>query len=244
MANFSSVVNHVIKFEGGHSSDPHDNALRYGHSGVYGKGYDNRYPNNFIHTNKGIIWNTYLTFCKRVNKTPNAQEFINMNMTLWKDIAYNLYWKPYGLDNVNSQAIAEIIFEGYWGGGGNQLVKSMQTKLNELGFKGKNGNALVIDGAMGVNSIYALNNATKKYSNETAIIRYMTSERLSYLQSLSDWSIYGKGWTNRVNEMLSKALETARGQQIASIFLIGGLFFLTYKAYKRYDKKVMWGGRI
>ena len=244
MANFNEVVDHVTTWEGGHSADPRDEGLKFGHSGVLGKGYDNRFPNNYIHTNKGILWVTYVNYCQRKGIKPSPTQFINMNMTLWKDIAYSLYWKPYYLNDVNSQAIAQIIFEGMWGGGGSSLVRFMQRKLNALGYVGANGLPLVEDGAMGKNTVFALNNATKNYDNEIEIIKYMTDERLKYLQSLKSWSWAGKGWTNRVNDMLIKALKIAKSERIMSLIAMGGIFFLVYKGYQRYDKKVMWGGRI
>jgi hypothetical protein len=37
MANYKLILGHVLKFEGGCSSDPRDNALKLGNSGVLGK---------------------------------------------------------------------------------------------------------------------------------------------------------------------------------------------------------------
>lgn len=233
MANFQNIVKHVKVSEGGHSSDPRDKALRQGHSGVLGKGYDNRFPSNFVHTNKGVIWATYLRYCKKVGKQPSGEEFVTMTDTLWRDIAYTLYWESYDLNNVNSQAIAEIIFEGYWGGGGTRLVRDLQRELNNLGFVGKNGSVLAVDGFMGGNSTFALNNATRSYQTEKDIIKHLTDQRLVYLQSLDDWSIYGKGWGRRVNEMYEKAMKLASVGRITGIAVVSGLFFLAYKAYEK-----------
>lgn len=244
MAKFDRIINHVTTWEGGHSADPRDNALKYGDSGVLGKGYDNRFPNNYVHTNKGIIWQTYVAYCNKKGITPSSEQFLNMDMRLWKDIAYTLYWKPYLLDYVNSQAIAEIVFEGYWGGGGAGLVRSMQEKLNEWGFKGANGKPLALDGAMGNNSVFALNNATKSYAKEKELIKYMTDERLRYLQGRSDWSWAGKGWANRVKAMFDNAMKVAAASRNLKVALIGGLFFLTYKTLMTHEKKYMWGGSI
>ncbi len=233
MANFKNIIKHVKVSEGGHSADPRDNALRQGHSGVFGKGYDDRHPQHYVHTNMGIIWNTYVSYCKKVGKEPSGQEFVNMTHNLWEDIAYQLYWKAYDLDNVNSQAIAEIVFEGYWGGGGTRLVRDLQRKLNDLGFVGKNGSVLAVDGFMGGNTTFALNNATRSYEIEKDLIKYLTDERLAYLQSLDDWRIYGKGWGRRVNEMYDKAMKIASIGRVTGIAVISGLFFLAYKKYEQ-----------
>lgn len=246
MANFKQIISHVLKWEGGHSADPRDKALTYGHSGVLGKGYDNRFPNNYIHTNKGIIWSTWLDYAKKINMptSERVNRFIKMTKSEWENLAYNLFWKHYYLDDVKSNAIAQIIFEGYWGGGGAYLVRSLQYKLNELGFKGANGLGLSVDGAMGKNTVFALNNATKSYDTEISIIKYLTDKRVEYLKSTSSFSWAGKGWTNRVKEMLDSALSTAKNQRLMGFVALGGFFFLVYRAKKYYDKNIMWGGRI
>jgi lysozyme family protein len=61
---------------------------------------------------------------------------------------------------------------------------------------------------MGKQTYTALNEYTKKsQKNEADLVKYLTAERLKYLQSLSDWSNYSKGWTRRLYEIESQALK-------------------------------------
>lgn len=226
MANISLVREHTHKWEGGLSSDTRDTALKSGHSGV-----KNPKTGGYYHTNKGIVWKTYVTYCNRVGKTPNPNEFIKMPDKLWDDIAYSLYWKPNDLDNVNCQPVAEIIFEAYWGGGGHILVRDMQRKLADDGFLGANKQPLVIDGAMGKNTTYALNNATKTLDEQEAMVKYLTDQRFRYLKSLSSWSWAGKGWSNRVNDLYAKSMKYLSVQGLLGTLVTGGLFFLIYKKF-------------
>jgi hypothetical protein len=67
MANYKLILGHVLKFEGECASDPRDNALKLGHSGVLGKDAGTRtYLNNYVHTCKGVIWATYVFYCKNI----------------------------------------------------------------------------------------------------------------------------------------------------------------------------------
>jgi len=233
MADFKKIISHVLKWEGGHSANPRDKALNYGHSGVLGKGYDNRFPNNYIHTNKGIIWATWIDYANKINMpvSERVNRFLKMTKSDWENLAYTQFWKHYYLNDVKSNAIAQILFEGYWGGGGANLVRNLQYKLNELKFLGKNGLALSVDGAMGINTVYALNNATKDFEIEKQLIKYLVDKRVEYLKSTSSFGWAGKGWTNRVAEMFNNALAIAQSQRTATATFTGllvatGLFFL------------------
>lgn len=229
MANFLSLIPHIKISEGGHSADPDDNALRYGHSGVKGGNYDKRYPNNYIHTNKGVIWGTYVTYKKRKGQTPSATEFINMSDAVWKDIYKTLFWDAVKADTINSQGIAEILVEAVWGGGLKPMVRELQTYLNSKGAK------LVIDGKIGNNTINALNKIVNTKQEEEALVKKLTQHRLEYLRSLSDWNKYAKGWTSRVLAMQERALQLITSPPakigVVLIAIVGG-----YYLYKNYFK--------
>jgi lysozyme family protein len=199
MANHQLLVDHILRSEGGCSSDPEDNALKYGHSGVLGKGYDNRHPNNYVHTCKGVIWSTYVAYCKIKKKTPNAQEFLKMSPALWGDIYKTLFWDKVRGDEIKSQAIAEILVEAVWGGGLQGMVREMQRWLNTKGA------SLEVDGAIGKLTIAALNKYTKTAASQKELFDTLTAQRLRYLKSLGDWWKYGNGWTDRVSKLAARA---------------------------------------
>lgn len=226
MANWRLLTEFTKTAEGGHSADPRDNALQSGHSGVLGRGYDNRFPNNFIHTNKGVIWSTYKEYCRIKRKTPSAQEFINMTNALWEDIFKTLFWDRISGDLIKSQAIAEILMEAIWGGGSAGMVRTLQKFLNSKGAK------LVVDGVMGANSAKALNAYATTKARETEIVDLLLNQRLTFLQSLGDWVHYGVGWTDRVNKLRTKALDYIKkgvasntGKALLGALILGGLAY-------------------
>ena len=230
MADFRLLIDHTIKWEGGVSADPRDKGLAYGHSGVLGKdGGDKKHPNNYIHTNKGVLWGTYVNYCRIKGKTPSPSEFIEMPKDVWVDIYKTLFWdKIYG-DFIKSQAIAEIIMEAIWGGGSMGMVKTLQRFLNENGASPK----LKEDGAMGKNTYLALNQYTKSKANEMKIVDLLTTQRLNYLKSLPDWSWAGTGWGNRVKELYARAAELVKkstasntGKVVIGAIILGSLAFM------------------
>lgn len=233
MADHRLIIKHVLNFEGGHSADPADNALRFGHSGVpggvinpaTGKPYDPKHPRNFIHTNKGITWATYVSYCRNTNKIPNAPEFLAMPYNLWLNIFKKQFWDKIKGDQIRSQAVAEYIFEAVWGGGGRSLIRNLQRYLTNLGAK------INVTGDIDQPTINAINSYLKGAEAQNKVIDYLTEKRLQYLQSLSDWPKYGRGWTRRVNELKNRALNYIKKLNFGNMFKLfailgAGFFFL------------------
>lgn len=217
-------LQHVAKFEGGLSADPRDNASSFSSNYLMPSGQYKGLP---VHTNKGVTYRTWVTYAQRKGFTPTGQNFINMNRAQWFDIAKTLYWDASWCDRIDSQGVAEILFEARWGGGFATMIRDLQRYLNLYGAK------LVVDGAIGKNTADAINNYTKTKSNEEKLIKHLTEKRLEYLQGLSDWGVYGKGWTNRVKKMLERGLSfagtTTGGLSIISFILISGMAYYLIK---------------
>lgn len=210
MAKFDLLIQHTLKWEGDHGADPQDNALKLGHSGVLGKTinpktkkpYDRKFPNNYVHTSSGVIWNTYVEYCKEKKKTPNANEFLLMDKKLWQDIYKTLFWDKILGDKINSQGIAENLMEARWIGGGAYLIRDTIRYLN----KEYNAN-LPVTGTVTQNLVNSLNKNINDRTKYLAIIKYLYDQRLKYYQSLSDWKRYGAGWTNRLNELYNRSIK-------------------------------------
>ena len=226
MANYKNILSHVKTNEGGYSADPKDNQAK-NPSDV--KGLDKRYPNLPVHTYRGVAFASWKTYAKKKGFAPTGKNFVNMTLAQWEDFLKTLYWDAIYGDNITSQGVAEILFESIWGGGSKNLVIDLQTYLRKKGFN------IAVDGAMGKQTYTALNEYTKKsQKNETELVKYLTAERLKYLQSLSDWSNYSKGWTRRLYEIENQALKyitenpIKTGGGIIGILLLGvGAYYLS-----------------
>lgn len=67
------------------------------------------------------------------------------------------------------------------------------------------------DGAMGPQTINKIRAYVDQYDAETFVITYQ-DERLLFLQSLSTFPTFGKGWTRRVTEVEHQGIELARAE--------------------------------
>jgi len=226
VANYKNILSHVQTNEGGYSADPRDNQAK-NPSDV--KGLDPRYPKYPVHTYRGVAYASWKEYAKRKGFAPTGKSFVNMTLAQWEDFLKTLYWDAIFGDFITSQGVAEILFESIWGGGSKNLVIDLQTYLRKKGFN------IAVDGAMGKQTYTALNEYTKKsQKNETELVKYLTAERLKYLQSLSDWSNYSKGWTRRLYEIQDQALKyitenpVKTGGGILGILLLGvGAYYLS-----------------
>jgi ABC-type multidrug transport system ATPase subunit len=87
-----------------------------------------------------------------------------MTLAQWEDFLKTLYWDRVLGDKINSQGIAEILFESVWGGSSKSLVIYLQTYLRQKNFTNNKGETISVDGAIGKNTVEALNKLTKEYS--------------------------------------------------------------------------------
>ena len=192
MANYKLILPSVAKFEGGKSSDPRDSCSK--------KRSDVIDPKNGLgyHTNKGVCYSTWISASKKLGFNPSGKSFVAMTQSQWEAIVKELYWNPLNLDKVNSQPIAEILFQSNWGsgmGGAMTLVRFMQGKIN-----------VAQTGKMNDETIAKLNQQTKTKTAEITLFKAIWKRRLEYLQSLKSFATYGRGWTNRMNDLLNRGL--------------------------------------
>jgi lysozyme family protein len=226
VANYKNILSHVKTNEGGYSADPRDNQSK-NPSDV--KGLDKRYPTLPVHTYRGVAYASWKEYARRKGFAPTGKSFVNMTLAQWEDFLKTLYWDAIFGDFIKSQGIAEILFEAIWGGGSKNLVIDLQTFLRKKGFN------IAVDGAMGKQTYTAINEFTaKSQKNETELVKYLTAERLKYLQSLSDWSNYSKGWTRRLYEIQDQALKYVTenpiktgGGVIALLLLGAGVYYVS-----------------
>jgi len=221
MANYKLILPSVAKFEGGLSSDPRDSCSD--------KRSDVIDPKNGLgyHTNKGVCYKTWLSASKKLGFNPSGKSFVAMTKSQWESIIKELYWNPLNLDKVNSQAIAEILFQSNWGsgmGGAIVLVRFMQGKIG-----------VSETGKMDTLTITKLNEYTKAPAKEKSLFKDIWERRLDYLQSLKSFSVYGRGWTTRMNDLLSRGLSYIGDIKkpigiIGLALIVGGIYYIKTKS--------------
>lgn len=107
-----------------------------------------------------------------------------------KTVYKRVFWDRMQGDHINSQAIADMLMDGYVNCG-KQAIKIIQ---RVIGVKD--------DGAFGPATLLALNEATKEHIDEVKIYRQFKEARIAYYHSLvekkPDLEVFLKGWLNRM----------------------------------------------
>jgi len=196
VANYKLIIPHVKKNEGGLTSNPKDTNPAKNPSPI-------KDPKTglFYHTNKGIIWGTWVAWSKKKGIPVDAQRWYKMSDADWESVMKTLFWDAIDGDKINSQAIAEILFEAVWGGSAESLIVYLQTYLRQAGLNVK------VDGLMGKNTYDALNEFTKNDKKHAQLIKDLSAKRLATLKTLPSWSWAGTAWTRRLNEIEEAGLK-------------------------------------
>jgi lysozyme family protein len=224
MANYKLIIPHVKKNEGGLADTLKDTNPAKNPSPI-----KNPKTGLYYHTNKGIIWGTWVAWSKKKGIPVDAQRWLRMSDADWEDVMKTLFWDSIDADKINSQAIAEILFEAVWGSGNaKSLIIYLQTYLRNAGYN------ISVDGVMGKETYTALNDFTKNAKKHAQLIKDLTAKRLSQLQSMSSWSWAGKAWTRRLYEIQDAGLKyitenpVKTGGGIILLALLGtGVYYLS-----------------
>ena len=223
MANYKLIIPHVKKNEGGLTSNPKDTNPAKNPSPI-------KDPKTglFYHTNKGIIWGTWVAWSKKKGIAVDAQRWYKMSDADWESVMKTLFWDAIDGDKINSQAVAEILFEAVWGGSAKSLIVYLQTYLRNQGLNVK------VDGLMGKNTYDALNEFTKNDKKHAQLIKDLSAKRLETLKTLPSWSWAGTAWTRRLDEIQEAGLKyitenpVKTGGGILGILLLGvGAYYLS-----------------
>jgi lysozyme family protein len=223
VANYKLIIPHVKKNEGGLTSNPKDTNPAKNPSPI-------KDPKTglFYHTNKGIIWGTWVAWSKKKGIAVDAQRWYKMSDADWESVMKTLFWDAIDGDKINSQAVAEILFEAVWGGSAKSLIVYLQTYLRNQGLNVK------VDGLMGKNTYDALNEFTKNDKKHAQLIKDLSAKRLETLKTLPSWSWAGTAWTRRLDEIQEAGLKyitenpVKTGGGILGILLLGvGAYYLS-----------------
>lgn len=233
MANYRLLIPHMLKWEGKYSSDPKDSARS-----TSTKKLLNGHP---IHTNQGITYATWLNSASKLGHPKTESGFLNMTSDQWGKIMKRFYWDYVFGDQINSQAIAELLTEIVWGSGPGGLkpnVILMQKFLKDRGYDPQG-----IDGGMGPNTVAALNKFTKEKGAKgiEEIVSLIFKNRSNQLKGYPSAKDHLKGWMNRMNDWYSSASDKIKQiiidspkstGIIGSVAILFGLFLIGKKFIK------------
>lgn len=172
---------HILEWEGGISRNPNDSASQ------------NPMPNSDIHTNKGIQWVTYVTFCEINNKNVNEQEFLEMPFSLWQQITDSLYWDKWNLDSVNCNNVAIMIHAFAYGFG------NLGSEIKLANFIRNEWN--VQDNDITKSEIIEHFNEYTRTNGCDSLTKKLIEYRRELIYASPLFDDFGNGWLNRLNSL-------------------------------------------
>lgn len=179
MANNTHIRSFIQSWEGGLSRSTSDaasaNPAPWLLNGVGG-----------YHTNKGITFSTFSNLAPSLGYDITADDFFNMPDAVWNSIFKNGYWDVWGLDGVNSQAIADLLADFSWGSGAAGSLRSIEKYLATKGYSVSNFSQAV-----------AALNELSAGNNEENIFLELIKWRENFYVSLSEPGNI-EGWLNRL----------------------------------------------
>lgn len=193
MANFYTAYQKVAAAEGGYQAHPNDTG-----------NYNSR--NELVGTNWGISAPVYENW---IGRPPTTAEMRDMSAGTAQQIYKARFWDDIRGDEIRSQAVADIFFDGRVNHG-RTGTKIMQRVLK-----------VTADGVVGPQTLQAINQANP----EQLYIAYREARRAFYYElaeSRPSLSVFLQGWLNRLaefNEYSGEAVAIGGGAVLALLVL-------------------------
>lgn len=201
MADYKNIVSDILFFEGGLSKDKNDTASK------------NPVPDGTgNHTNKGVTWATFVNLGKQLGYNPTIKLFYEMPKNIWLEIYKRGFWDYIKAGSLNSQAIANLYVQMAWGSGRDTAINQMFDWLNRY----KKG---FVSSKTKDNIIKALNSISQS-SEEMKLFLFLWEQRMLFLQSLKNWSIYKNGWTKRMNKIKESGILLIQDSDLKKKYLL------------------------
>ncbi len=189
MANIASIIPFTYKWEGGLSRATSDTASAHPSPFTIVDPKDGK-PKNGWHTNKGVTYAAFKDASAKYGFDNNAKNFASMPEDIWLKIAKGSYWDKLYLDNVKSQAIANVLFSLIWGSWLNWTGR-MQKYLKTKGVDWNKTNLKALPDI--------INAQVAKYG-EKQVLDDIIELKKGYLLALNQPQ-NEKGWLNRLDAL-------------------------------------------
>lgn len=167
MAKIEKLVPFLLKWEGGYVNHPKD------------KGG---------HTNKGVTYETWVAYRKKMGKEASLTSFKNMSQEEWTDILRQNYWDVWQADKIGSQRIANMLVDWLWMSGA-RTIKKVQKILQ-----------VKCDGIVGAKTIAAING-----HSDVTLFGLIKESRKAYYEGIvrlnPSQKVFLKGWLNRLEDL-------------------------------------------
>lgn len=164
MADYKKLIPIIKKWEGGFVNHPAD-------------------PQGA--TNSGI---TIATFRSVYGKNKTVQDLKNMTNEQWEYIFKTRFWDRWKADNIDNQAIANLLVDWLWGSG----VYGIKYPQSVLGVKA--------DGLVGQKTLAAINGNSNKKDLFNKLWQRRKKHFDDIVKNRPSSKVFYKGWINRLSD--------------------------------------------
>ena len=180
MGNINNAnLDYILKWEGGLSKHSKDSASS-----------DCVPDGSGVHTNKGITWKAWKAMFG--DSESSIKRFYLMSHEDWREM-YKIYWQGIKADEIESDLIAEFWADFAWGSGVYGAAKQLQKFIVSEGF------SIAVDGKVGKQTLSTLNRLIIMKGEDYVYLKSY-DHRVKFLQGLSSFKYFGKGWLNRLKD--------------------------------------------
>jgi lysozyme family protein len=134
----------------------------------------------------GVTYATYAAYCNKKNKVATIAGIKNLSYTDWYNIFKTMYWDKWKADEIENQAIANLLVDWAWLSGTTGIKRPQRI----LGVK--------VDGIVGAKTIAAVNSY-----DAAALFDSLHADRLKHFDEIvaksASQAKFLKGWKRRVN---------------------------------------------
>ncbi len=209
MADIKYIIPFTYKWEGGLSRATTDSASKnpanispYTINGQTG-----------WHTNKGVTYSVFKEGAKKYGYQDTLENFKTMPHDIWLKITKNGYWDKLKLDNVKSQAVANVLFSWIWGSGYAWVPRvSKYLKSNGINWEGGSYVGKTLKLAADFNQISNKLNELVAKIGEKKAFDDLADQKKQFLLSLKGTAsnpvtaekpqgVYTDGWMNRLKDL-------------------------------------------
>ncbi|CAL2075219.1 glycoside hydrolase family 108 protein [Tenacibaculum sp. 190524A02b] len=138
-----------------------------------------------VGTNHGVSAKFYETI---IGRPPSEEDMRSLTKVEAHILFKNEFWDKISADEIQSQAVAEVVADHAINANPRVTAKIVQRVLNK--YFGMN---LSVDGAIGAKTLEAINSV-----NADKLFQYIAEARLDYYSRLKDYKYFAKSWTSRV----------------------------------------------
>lgn len=134
----------------------------------------------------GVTYATYASYCNRKNKKATESGLRNLTYTEWLDILKTLFWNRWKADEIESQALANILVDWVWASG----ITGIKRPQRILG--------VTADGIVGPKTLAAVNS-----SSPEKLFSELHKDRIVHVEGIvkraPSQNKFLKGWKRRIN---------------------------------------------